>query len=180
MIKALLHHQIRKFENAFGYDAGYVHEIIDASPSIAVKFAIFRMLAAKTKDAPAEALYAAAIAAATSEDCGPCAQLVVNLAVKDGVEPQTIAALLRGDLAAAGRNAELAFRYGKAVALNGADAVELSAEVERHFGKRGLVALAFTVAFGRVYPTVKRGLGHGAACARLQVATETIILKEAA
>lgn len=180
MLKSMLHRSIRKFERQFGYDATYVHEIIDASTSIALKFAVFQMLAAKTKDVPADALYAAGIAAAVSEDCGPCAQLVVNMALKEGVRPEAIAALLRGDLEKAGKDAELGFRYGIAVAQNTVDAVALSEQAEKRFGKRGLVTLSFAVAFARVYPALKRGLGHGAVCAKINVANETVVLKEAA
>jgi hypothetical protein len=180
MLKFLLHRQLRKFERAFGYDATYVHEIVDASTPMAVKFSVFQMLTAGKKDAPVDALYAASIAAAVSEDCGPCAQLVVNMALKEGVSPQTIGALLRGDLEMASPDAELGFRYGVAVAQNTIDAVQLSEEAEKRFGKRGAIALSFAVAFSRVYPTVKRGLGHGAACAKIKVAKDTIVLKEAA
>jgi AhpD family alkylhydroperoxidase len=180
MIKSLLHRHVRKFADAFDYDAGYVHEIIDTSTPIALKFTLFQMLAAPTKDVPADVLYPACVAAAVSEDCGPCAQLVVKMALKAGVSPRTITALLRGDLEVAGRDAELGFRYGIAVAQNTADAVSLSEEVERRFGKRALVTLSFAVAFGRVYPTVKRGLGHGAACTKIAVGKETVILKQAA
>lgn len=180
MIKSLLHRQVQKFAGPFGYDATYVHEIIDTSTRAALKFTLFQMIARPTKDVPAAALYAACIAAAVSEDCGPCAQLVVSMALQAGVAPSTIAALLRGDLEAAGKDAELGFRYGVAVAQNTADTVSISDAVEQRFGKQGLVTLAFAVAFGRVYPTVKRGLGHGAACAKIKVADETIVLRQAA
>lgn len=180
MLKWLLHRQVRKFEGAFGYDASYVHEIVDTSTSMALKFSLFQMIAGKTNDVPPEVLYAAGIAATVSEDCGPCAQLVVNMALRDGVPAHAIAALLRGDLESAGKDAELGFRYGVAVAQNTSDTAVVSEKVEKRFGKKGLVALSLAVAFGRVYPAVKRGLGHGAACAKIKVAQETVVLKEAA
>ena len=180
MIKSLLHRQLRKFERAFGYDATYVHEIVDTSTPMALKFTLFQMLASRPKSAPADLVYAAAIAAAVSEDCGPCAQLVVKMALKDGVSPAAIGALLRGDLEKAGPAAELGFRYGVAVAQNTPDAVALSEDVTKQFGKRVLVTLAFAVAFGRVYPAVKRGLGHGAVCTQIKVDYDTVVLKEAA
>ena len=180
MIKSLLHRQVRKFASAFDYDATYVHDIIDTSTAAALKFTVFQMLATPTKDVPADVLYAACVAAAVSEDCGPCAQLVVKMALKAGVPPRTITALLRGDLEAAGKDAELGFRYGIAVAQNTLDAVSLSERVEKRFGERALVTLSFAVAFGRVYPTVKRGLGHGAACTKIEVGKETVVLRQAA
>jgi len=86
---------------------------------------------------------------------------------------------LRGDIDEAGEDAALGFRYGMAVAKNEPSAVLLAEEAERRYGKRGLVSLAYAVASARVYPTLKRGLGHGAACTKITVSSETIVLKEA-
>ena len=180
MLKGQLHFITRKFEGRFGYDAGYLHEIIDVSPLAVIKFLLFQIMASHRQNIPRDVVYAAKLAATLCEDCGPCAQLVVNAALMDGIAPRVIAALLRGDLEAAGQNAELGFRYGVAVAQNTGDALNLSAQVESRFGKRGLISLVFAVACTRVYPALKRGLGHGASCAKITVAEETIVLKEAA
>ena len=75
---------------------------------------------------------------------------------------------------------ELGFRYGIAVSQNTPDAVALSEEVERRYGKRALVSMAYAVACSRVYPALKRGLGHGVACAKINVSDETIVLRQAA
>ena len=42
------------------------------------------------------------------------------------------------------------------------------------------MSLAMGVAAARVYPALKRGLGHGAACQRLVVGEEAITVKQAA
>jgi hypothetical protein len=130
--------------------------------------------------APTDAYCAARIAATLSEDCGPCAQLTVDMALADGVDPKRIAALLRGDLEQAGQDGELGFRYGIAVSRNTPDAAALSEEIERRYGRRARVSMAYAVACSRVYPALKRGLGHGAACSKINVSNETIVLKQAA
>lgn len=180
MLKQFLHRQTGRLERAYGYDASYIHDIIDISPGAFFKFALFQMMSAHRQDVPKEAWYAARIAAAICEDCGPCTQLVVDMALKDGVAPPEVAALLRGDLEAAGQDAELGFRYGIAVAQNTADAQQLADDVVARFGKRALVSLSFAIACSRVYPTLKRGLGHGVACSKIKVSDETIGLKAAA
>jgi hypothetical protein len=180
MLKAFLHSQIGAYEKSYGYDATYFHEIVDASPLAFFKFALFQVMSNHRDGVPKDAWFAARIAAALSEDCGPCTQLVVNMALRQKVPAPTIAALLRGDFDAAGADAALGFRYGMAVAANSADAVTLSEQAERRFGKRGLVSLAFAVTSARVYPCLKRGLGHGAACTKITVLDETILVKRAA
>jgi hypothetical protein len=100
--------------------------------------------------------------------------------VRDHVDPHKMAALVRGDLAAAGEEAAFGYRYGLAVATNSSAVLGLVEEAERRFGKRGIVSLALVVAASRVYPALKRGLGHGAACARIEIANQSIEVKRAA
>jgi hypothetical protein len=179
MLKRFFHGHIRRLESAYGYDAGYLHEVLDASMSAFVKFALFQTMSSHRQDVPADALYAAKIAATLSEDCGPCTQLVVDMALRQGVAARAIAALLRGDIDGAGADASLGFRYGIAVATNDPDAVTLAEKAEQRFGKRGLVSLAFAVTSSRVYPCLKRGLGHGIACTKITLAGQSIAVKQA-
>jgi len=180
MFKLFFHRQTKRLEQAYGYDATYIHEIIDISPGAFLKFALFQMMSSHRQNVPKEAWYAARIAAAICEDCGPCTQLVVDMALREGIAPCAVAALLRGDIEAAGKDAELGFRYGIAVAKNTENAHQLAAEAAERYGKRALVSLAFAVACSRVYPTLKRGMGHGAACFRVKVSDELIVMKAAA
>jgi hypothetical protein len=180
MIKSFLHRSAAKLEKRYGYDATYLHEVIDVSPSAFIKFGLFQIMAKHRDGAPRDAYCGAGLAAVLSEDCGPCTQLGVDMALESGVSPKTIAALLRGDLEQAGKDAELGFRYGIAVAHNTIDAPALAAEVERRYGKRALISMAYAVACTRVYPALKRGLGRGVSCSKITVSDETIVLKQAA
>ena len=180
MFKSILHRKIAAMEREFGYDATYAHEMLNASLPAFLKFALFQGMAKHRDGVPREAWFAAGLAAAMSEDCGPCAQLGVDMALKAGLDPKIVAALARGDFAAAGADAAFGFRYGHAVATNAPEAVELSAAARARYGERGLVSLALVVAGTRVYPAIKRGLGHGAACQKLVVANDTIAIKKAA
>ena len=180
MLKRWMHNQIAKLERNFGYDAGYFHEVIDVSPAAAFKFSLFQVMAKHRDSVPKEAWCAAGIAAALTEDCGPCTQLGVDMALRAGVSARDISALLRGDIEQASTDAALGFRYGIAVATNSPDALALSEQVEKRYGKRGQISLAYVVACTRVYPALKRGLGHGAACSKITVANDTIPIKQAA
>lgn len=178
MLKQFIHRRIAALERAFGYDATYIHEVADASTPAIMKFMLFQQMSSHRDRIPRDAWFAARIAAALCEDCGPCTQLVVNMALRDGMALGAIASLLRGDLEQAGTDAELGFRYGIAVAKGTDDSLRLVADAEARYGKRGLLSLAFAVACSRVYPALKRGLGHGAACSRIVVSDETVTLRE--
>lgn len=180
MIRSLLHSRIRRLERSFGYDATYLHEVLDVSLPAFLKFALFQVMASHREQVPIDAAFAARIAATLSEDCGPCTQIVVDMALHSGMESQKIAALIRGDIEKAGADAALGFRFGNAVACNTADAPSISKEVERRFGKRALVSMSYAVACSRVYPALKRGLGHAAACTKIQVLDDSIIIRQAA
>jgi hypothetical protein len=180
MLKALLHAQVRKQEKHYGYDALYVHDVIDTSAGGALKFAMVTMLSTHKEGVSSDAFFAAKLAGALCEDCGPCTQLCVDMATEAGVEPEKLAALLRGDIDQAGADAALGFRYGIAVATNADTSLALVETVRERFGEKGLVSLAFSVTSARMYPTLKRALGHGVACSKIKVSNETIAVKHAA
>jgi hypothetical protein len=180
MLKSLLHGQIRSMESAYGYDATYFHDIVDASTAAAVKFALLTPMSNHCNGVPKDAWYAAKLAGALSEDCGPCTQLCVDMAVKGGVETGKLAALIRGDIDAAGTDAALGFRYGIAVATNSDAILPLVDQVRARYGERGLVSLAFVVTSARMYPTLKRALGHGMTCTKIVVSDQPIAVRRAA
>lgn len=180
MLRSWLHRRIGRLERAYGYDATYLQEVAEVSVPAILKFGLFQIMAYHHQDLPRDLGFAARMAATLSEDCGPCTQLVVDMALEAGMAAETVAALMRGDLARAGDEAALGFRYGMAVAANTPEAVALAEGVERRYGKRALVSLAYGVASARVYPALKRGLGHGAACTRIRVAEDDIAIARAA
>lgn len=180
MLKRLMHSYTRSFERRFGYDASYMHDVIEASLAAGVKFSLFQIMAQHRQEVSGDAWHAAHLAGALSEDCGPCVQITIDMAVEDGIDPRKLAALVRGDVDAAGSDAALGFRFGMAVATNAGTVLELVEQVRRKYGERGLVSLAYSVTTARVYPTLKRALGHGAVCSKVIVSNETIAVRKAA
>ena len=180
MLKSHFHRKIAKLGQAFDYDVSYLHELLDASPPAFVKFALFQPMSRHREDVPVTTWFAAKLAATMSEDCGPCSQLMVDMAIRAGVAPAIVAALARGDLTSAGVDASLGFRYGRAVAANAPEADVVAAQALAKYGRRGVASLAMAVAAARVYPALKRGLGHGATCQKLVVGEEAIEMKRAA
>ena len=92
MIRSLLHRTINRFERHYGYDGTYMHEILNASVGAFFKLTLAQMMNLHREGVPADAVHAARITTARFEDCGPCAQLVVNMALEAGVAPISRAA----------------------------------------------------------------------------------------
>ncbi len=172
MIRWFLHRQIAAFERTWNYDASYLHELVDIDPRAAFAFAKVQGVSRYRKDVPPAAYCAAGLVAVMAEDCGPCTQLGINMAERDGVDPAVLRAIVARDYAAMPYEAALAARFAEASLRHTPQADDLREEVVRQWGKRGLVALTFAMLAARMYPTVKYALGHGKSCTRLTVGGE--------
>lgn len=115
MLGWLVRRRIAAIERAFDYDMSYARDIYDASPRAFFRFSKILGISSYREDAPKEAWYAAKLAASLSEDCGPCTQLVVKMAERDGMSPAAIRAVLFGDEAAMPPDTALGFRFAKSV-----------------------------------------------------------------
>jgi len=181
MIRWLLHRMISAFEKAAHYDATYWHEITDVSRSASARLALLPLISQYKGDVPAALWYGAGIASAMDGDCGPCTQLMVDGAVVDGVSKTDIAALLSGNLENASDDAALGYRMGKAAIEDSANADMLREQIIIRHGKPALVAVAYVASTARVYPVLKRTLGFGAVCQKINLGgKEQVVIKSAA
>lgn len=170
MLKAWLSRWLDKFERTWGYDASYMRFVLAASPLTLLKFNVVTSLVDR-KAAPPAALAAAGIVGTLVEDCGPCTQISVDLAVAGGVRPEVLRAILSGDEAGMGADAALAWRFARASVARDMQAADpLRDEIVRRWGDRGLVAIGMAVTTARMYPTLKYALGYGKACSKVVVA----------
>ena len=174
MLKWLFHRRLNAFEREHGYDASYMHAVIDTDPGGFVKFVRATGLSRYRKDVPADVFVAAALTSSIQADCGPCTQLGVGFALRSGIPAATIVAVVRGDEAAMSPDVALAVRFARAVLARDGDADVLREEVLRRWGPRALLALAFGIMGAQLYPTLKYALGHGKACTRVVVAGQTV------
>ncbi|MBV8682218.1 MAG: hypothetical protein JO111_05040 [Caulobacteraceae bacterium] len=172
MIRRLLSGWIDRFEKTWSYDASYLRRMLAASPSSMLKFSFVSGMVQR-RDVPTAALAAAGIAGTLAEDCGPCLQLTVDMAARNGVDPAVLRAILAGNEAAMGEDAAIGWRFATSVLERRLDAVDAARDaVLAHWGERGLVALSLTLTAARMYPTVKYAMGYGRACSRVIVAGE--------
>jgi hypothetical protein len=147
-------------------------EVIDADPRALIAFSKVLPMANYHKDVPLPSYYAAKIVGAMTEDCGPCTQLVIDMAQRAGVDPAILRAVVARDVTAMPFEVALAVRFAEASLHRAPEVDDLREEIVRRFGKRGLVSLAFAITAARIFPTLKYALGHGRACTRLTIGGE--------
>ena len=172
MLKWFLSRWIRKFERTWNYDASYLRDVLDADPRAMMAFSKAAAFSNYRKDVPPAAYCAAGLVGTMAEDCGPCTQLVLDMARRQGVDPEILRAIVARDFTAVPFEVALAARFAEASLHHAPEADDLREEVLRRFGKRGLVSLAFAMTASRLYPTLKYALGHGRACTRLTIGGE--------
>jgi hypothetical protein len=180
MLTWFLRRRIAAFERAYGYDMGYARDLLAADRTAFLAFARVLGFAAWRRDAPAATYFAAKIAATAAEDCGPCTQLAVTMAERAGVGPGDLRAVLAGDTPGMSDDARLGWCFARAVLAHDPACAALRRQIAGAWGERAAVSVAFAVTAGRLFPTLKYGLGHGVACAQLRVAGAAVDMARAA
>jgi hypothetical protein len=170
MLRYFLNRTITAFERRWNYDASYMRELLAFSPWAFIKFGLVTSLG-RGPEAPPAAVAAVGLVGTLTEDCGPCVQIGVDMALAHGLPRETLQAILAGDVAAMGPDAALGYAFARAsLARNLEEADTAREEIIRRWGQRGLTALSLTLMTSRTYPTLKYALGHGRACSRVEVA----------
>lgn len=169
MLKTIARNRIRAFCDRYDYDASYMEALLDASPAAFFKFAKLVNAASHRESVPIDAYYAAKIAGARAEDCGPCTQLAVNMALEAGMPRDQIEAVLTRNYVAMNEDTVLAFRFAQAIINRTTNEDELREAVRTAWGDKGVIDLTFSLQLGRMFPMVKAGLGFARECRRVTV-----------
>src|SRR5258708_15702365 len=88
---------LRGTSKRYGYDASYLEMMLKTSPSAFFKFASLMKAAGHREVVPVDAAFAAKPVGALAEDCGPCTQLCVDMALEAGMAKDQIEAVVRRD-----------------------------------------------------------------------------------
>jgi hypothetical protein len=130
---------------------------------------------------PIEASFAAKIAGAMAEDCGPCAQLAVDMALEAGMPKNQVAAIIRRDVAAMSEETALGFGFADAILHRSDDQESRREAVRARWGDKGVIELAMALQTGRLFPMMKLALGYARECRRVSVDGHEIdVIKQAA
>lgn len=174
MIRSLLKLGFRRFGARYDYDTGYMETVADVSGRAALGLSLLPLYTQYRGPKAAVGVWAGAIIASTREgDCGPCVQLVVDMALEQGVPADQIALCLQGSPEAAG-DVGLGFRFCQAAVADSPDLPLLRDAIEQRFGAAAVTAASFAASGGRIYPVLKRGLGYGQICSRVTIKDQAV------
>ena len=130
---------------------------------------------------PLDASFAAKLVGALAEDCGPCTQLCVDMALEAGMPKEQIKAVLRRDPGAMNGATILGFRFADAVVRRSVDDEEFRDAIRAQWGEKGVIDLTLALQMGRMFPMVKAGLGYAKECRRVTVDGHNVdVVKQAA
>lgn len=161
-------------ERMTGESAEHMRDIHAGSPAVFWRLTLATALYNHQKALPCDISSVAAIAALRSEDCGPCVQIAVNMALRQGVSPAILRIAATGAITELGEDARLAYDFSYAVATSDPRAEDLRLRIEQHWGKAGLAEFALIIATVRTYPALKRAMGYARTCQRVTIDGETI------
>jgi len=179
MLKWIIRNRLAAFERKYEYDMSYAREILDADTRAFFAFARIGGIGAYRKDVPKNMYWGAKLVGTVSEDCGPCTQLLVAMAIEDGADPKMLSAVLANNEAAMTEEVLLGVRFARAALAHAPEADEHRDEILKRHGQRAIVSLSFAICAARFYPTLKYALGHGKACQRVVVAGEPVAVARA-
>ena len=171
----LIKNRLAAFERQHGYDASYMRELLATDPKAFWAFSSVMKMSRYRRDIPKEPYYAAGLVGSMAEDCGPCTQLGVGLALADGCTKTVIGNVIAGDDVALPDDVRLTVHFARAVIAHAPEADDLRDEIVRRWGPRALASLALRITASRLYPTMKYALGHGKACTRVRVGDKQIV-----
>jgi len=172
---------LRAMSKRYGYDTSYLEMMLKGSPSAFFKFVRVAKAAGHREVVPLEASFAAKLVGALAEDCGPCTQLAVDMALEAGMPKDQIEAVLRRDLRSMNNGTILGFRFADAVARRSADDDEHRDAVRARWGEKGVIDLTLALQMGRMFPMLKSALGYAKECRRVTVNGHNVdVVKQAA
>jgi len=164
----MLESMIGKFEKESGQSADYLRDVAVESKAAFFKFLLMMPMVNHRRKAPKAAWHAARLVATRQEDCGPCVQIVIDMAIADGVPATLLQDVWHGRLEKLPEEVALAVRLASAVVSADEEererAAARSAEVAAQLGRGALVDLAYAISPARVFPALKRSLGHARSC----------------
>ncbi|MDH4047887.1 MAG: hypothetical protein OEW68_08820 [Gammaproteobacteria bacterium] len=171
MLRWIINKRLDAEEDKLGESMDYLRYVNGKSPAAMLRFAAIVPFANSRKTLPADAWYAAQIVALQHADCGPCLQIGVSLARKDGVDVSIIEHILSGNWSALPPQLTTICQFTKDAVADKFASDELRQQIIDQYGEKGLIELAFAIAAAAIPPTVKRVLGFSRSCSAVEIRT---------
>lgn len=169
MLGFIVKRKLRAKEKELGASMDYAVEMYDTAPDAFWAFSKIMAAAEYRSKIPPAPYHVARLVATRHADCGPCVQIVVNVAKKDGVEPAVLKAALGGRVEELPESLRDVYRFAQAVVTQNGEDEPYRERLKQVFGAEAVVELALAIAMCQVFPTLKRGLGHAKSCSVVKV-----------
>ncbi|WP_281556998.1 hypothetical protein [Thalassomonas sp. RHCl1] len=169
MLKYMLNKMLLSMQKRYDYDVAYMQDILQSDTKAFLKLMGFQTMSSHTGNLPAEPLYAARLRAIIWDDCGPCTQLLVNMALAAGLNPEIVRAIIDRDLDKLPENTALVVQFTELVLAHDLKADDLREKIQALWGTQGLIAVGYAISSSRVYPALKYTLGYGKTCSQIRV-----------
>jgi alkylhydroperoxidase family enzyme len=169
MIRRLIRLILRSEEKKLGASLDYVRHIVNVSLPAFFRFKKIIPLSEYRRVLPPIPYHVARLVAVREADCGPCVQIVVNQAKRDGVPADVIELVLNEQPEQLPEAIADVYRFTDAVVRASYDEDPVRQRLRVCYGEEGLVELAFAIASCRVFPVVKRALGYATSCAKVEI-----------
>lgn len=156
---------LREFSTRYRYDTGYMERLLGMAPAAYERFAAAMGMSQAGESLPVDARFVAKAATLLGDDCGPCLQLTLQMAVEAGVRRELLGALLD-------RPDELppplrdVYRHARQVVAGENGDGERIERLRAAFGDQGFGEICVLIAGARLYPTIKRAMGAASSCHR--------------
>jgi alkylhydroperoxidase family enzyme len=158
-MRKLILKQIDRQERALGASLDWLRALLSASLLGFLRFLLLTPLGHHRQRLPKNAWYVARLAATLHEECGSCAQIVVNLARKDGISRVLVNSVMHGQPERLSDELADVYHFTQSVLRQSDDGV-LRETLRSRYGEQGLVDLALTIATARIIPTTRRAMGY--------------------
>ena len=169
MIRYIFNKMLLAMQSRYDYDVRYMQDILKTDLGAFVKLMGFQTMSSHSGRLPAGPLFAAKLRAIIWDDCGPCTQLVVDMALEAKVSPGIVRAIVDRDLAKLPEDIALVVRFADLVLAHNPEADDLREKILALWGTEGLITIGYSISSSRVYPALKYTLGYGRACSRVRV-----------
>ena len=167
MIRNLILSKLDSVEKDLGDSIEYIRHVLRTSYRLFFKFAKFLSFAQHRKVCPVGPYHVACIVAVREGDCGPCVQIALNMARKDGVPAEQLQAVIDRRVDDLPEDLADAYRFAEAVCTSSGDEDYLRDRIREGSGEEALIEMAYGIAAAGVFPTVKRALGYATSCSRV-------------
>ncbi len=159
---------LNAFGQAYGYDASYLIDLNRASPGAFEAFAASQPLGHYRSELSLEAHFVARITTMQAEDCGPCGQLNLLMAVEAGVDRELLEWLIHEPDRLPQELARVRAHVRQVLGQDPVDPEGVEA-LRASLGDAAFAELATAIVGSLIYPTLKRAMLASMSCEPLNL-----------